>query len=166
MVQGDVKIADFGWSVHAPTSRRTTLCGTLRSYWFVLLSYLWLLILILTILWCCIVFGMYHTIILLLNKIELNYFVSYCATFLFLPFVFFLYHFPLLFFTFLLFIIFPFLLSQWPCLYLPPLLLFTFLFSLLPSSFLSFFRWPFLYSTPSHLFPLYLLFFTFFTYLF
>ncbi len=25
----DVKIADFGWSVHAPTSRRNTLCGTL-----------------------------------------------------------------------------------------------------------------------------------------
>ena len=25
----DVKIADFGWSVHAPTTRRTTLCGTL-----------------------------------------------------------------------------------------------------------------------------------------
>ncbi len=22
-------IADFGWSVHAPSSRRTTLCGTL-----------------------------------------------------------------------------------------------------------------------------------------
>ena len=32
LVQGDVKIADFGWSVHAPTSRRTTLCGTLRFY--------------------------------------------------------------------------------------------------------------------------------------
>lgn len=28
-MQGDIKIADFGWSVHAPTSRRTTLCGTL-----------------------------------------------------------------------------------------------------------------------------------------
>lgn len=28
-VTGDVKIADFGWSVHAPSSRRTTLCGTL-----------------------------------------------------------------------------------------------------------------------------------------
>jgi aurora kinase len=27
--QGDIKIADFGWSVHAPTSRRTTMCGTL-----------------------------------------------------------------------------------------------------------------------------------------
>jgi len=27
--KGDIKIADFGWSVHAPTSRRTTLCGTL-----------------------------------------------------------------------------------------------------------------------------------------
>ncbi|XP_076357849.1 aurora kinase C-like [Tachypleus tridentatus] len=26
---GDLKIADFGWSVHAPSSRRATLCGTL-----------------------------------------------------------------------------------------------------------------------------------------
>lgn len=26
---GDLKIADFGWSVHAPSSRRRTLCGTL-----------------------------------------------------------------------------------------------------------------------------------------
>lgn len=26
---GDIKIADFGWSVHAPSSRRTTMCGTL-----------------------------------------------------------------------------------------------------------------------------------------
>jgi aurora kinase len=26
---GEVKVADFGWSVHAPTSRRNTLCGTL-----------------------------------------------------------------------------------------------------------------------------------------
>jgi serine/threonine protein kinase len=26
---GELKIADFGWSVHAPTSRRSTLCGTL-----------------------------------------------------------------------------------------------------------------------------------------
>ncbi|ORX74659.1 kinase-like protein [Linderina pennispora] len=26
---GDLKIADFGWSVHAPNSRRHTLCGTL-----------------------------------------------------------------------------------------------------------------------------------------
>eukprot|EP00995_Heteronema_vittatum_P008071 NODE_323_length_1483_cov_288.808229_g234_i0.p1 GENE.NODE_323_length_1483_cov_288.808229_g234_i0~~NODE_323_length_1483_cov_288.808229_g234_i0.p1 ORF type:complete len:341 (-),score=110.17 NODE_323_length_1483_cov_288.808229_g234_i0:387-1409(-) len=26
---GNLKIADFGWSVHAPSSRRTTLCGTL-----------------------------------------------------------------------------------------------------------------------------------------
>ncbi|XP_071502360.1 aurora kinase C-like [Diadema antillarum] len=26
---GDLKIADFGWSVHAPSSRRTTLCGTM-----------------------------------------------------------------------------------------------------------------------------------------
>jgi len=27
--KGDLKIADFGWSVHAPTSRRATMCGTL-----------------------------------------------------------------------------------------------------------------------------------------
>jgi Protein kinase domain len=27
--KGEVKIADFGWSVHAPSSRRNTLCGTL-----------------------------------------------------------------------------------------------------------------------------------------
>ncbi|XP_064393241.1 aurora kinase C-like isoform X2 [Halichondria panicea] len=27
--KGDLKIADFGWSVHAPSSRRNTLCGTL-----------------------------------------------------------------------------------------------------------------------------------------
>lgn len=27
--KGEVKMADFGWSVHAPSSRRTTLCGTL-----------------------------------------------------------------------------------------------------------------------------------------
>ena len=27
--QGDLKTADFGWSVHAPSSRRTTLCRTL-----------------------------------------------------------------------------------------------------------------------------------------
>ncbi|CAB9530609.1 MAP kinase-activated protein kinase 2 (Fragment) [Seminavis robusta] len=27
--QSEIKIADFGWSVHAPTSRRNTLCGTL-----------------------------------------------------------------------------------------------------------------------------------------
>lgn len=26
---GDIKIADFGWSVHAPSLRRTTMCGTL-----------------------------------------------------------------------------------------------------------------------------------------
>ncbi|XP_041454748.1 aurora kinase C-like isoform X2 [Lytechinus pictus] len=26
---GDLKIADFGWSVHAPSSRRNTLCGTM-----------------------------------------------------------------------------------------------------------------------------------------
>jgi len=28
-INGRVKIADFGWSVHAPTGRRQTLCGTL-----------------------------------------------------------------------------------------------------------------------------------------
>ncbi|XP_005101959.1 aurora kinase C [Aplysia californica] len=28
-LKGDVKIADFGWSVHAPSSRRQTMCGTL-----------------------------------------------------------------------------------------------------------------------------------------
>ena len=28
-LKGQLKIADFGWSVHAPSSRRTTLCGTL-----------------------------------------------------------------------------------------------------------------------------------------
>lgn len=27
--RGETKIADFGWSVHAPTSRRNTMCGTL-----------------------------------------------------------------------------------------------------------------------------------------
>ncbi|XP_037068191.1 aurora kinase C-like [Pollicipes pollicipes] len=27
--KGDIKIADFGWSVHAPSSRRGTMCGTL-----------------------------------------------------------------------------------------------------------------------------------------
>ncbi|KAK4877260.1 hypothetical protein RN001_009766 [Aquatica leii] len=27
--KGEIKIADFGWSVHAPSSRRATLCGTL-----------------------------------------------------------------------------------------------------------------------------------------
>jgi serine/threonine protein kinase len=27
--KGELKIADFGWSVHAPTARRQTLCGTL-----------------------------------------------------------------------------------------------------------------------------------------
>jgi serine/threonine protein kinase len=26
---GELKLADFGWSVHTPTARRTTLCGTL-----------------------------------------------------------------------------------------------------------------------------------------
>ncbi|KAM0747553.1 kinase-like protein [Meredithblackwellia eburnea MCA 4105] len=28
-INGELKIADFGWSVHAPSNRRTTLCGTL-----------------------------------------------------------------------------------------------------------------------------------------
>lgn len=28
-LRGELKIADFGWSVHAPHSRRTTFCGTL-----------------------------------------------------------------------------------------------------------------------------------------
>ncbi|XP_015918512.1 aurora kinase C [Parasteatoda tepidariorum] len=28
-LNGEMKIADFGWSVHAPSSRRTTVCGTL-----------------------------------------------------------------------------------------------------------------------------------------
>ncbi|KAI8048907.1 kinase-like domain-containing protein [Syncephalis plumigaleata] len=28
-IHGELKIADFGWSVHAPSHRRTTLCGTL-----------------------------------------------------------------------------------------------------------------------------------------
>ena len=28
-MKGELKIADFGWSVHAPHTRRTTLCGTL-----------------------------------------------------------------------------------------------------------------------------------------
>lgn len=28
-VAGELKVADFGWSVHAPNSRRRTLCGTL-----------------------------------------------------------------------------------------------------------------------------------------
>ena len=28
-MKGNLKIADFGWSVHAPSSRRKTLCGTL-----------------------------------------------------------------------------------------------------------------------------------------
>lgn len=27
--RGGLKLADFGWSVHAPNSRRNTLCGTL-----------------------------------------------------------------------------------------------------------------------------------------
>ncbi|KAI9803318.1 MAG: hypothetical protein M1825_002109 [Sarcosagium campestre] len=28
-MNGDIKISDFGWSVHAPTNRRQTMCGTL-----------------------------------------------------------------------------------------------------------------------------------------
>ena len=28
-LKGELKIADFGWSVHAPEARRQTLCGTL-----------------------------------------------------------------------------------------------------------------------------------------
>jgi aurora kinase, other len=28
-LKGEIKIADFGWSVHSPSSRRQTLCGTL-----------------------------------------------------------------------------------------------------------------------------------------
>eukprot|EP00871_Galdieria_phlegrea_P002667 jgi/Galph1/3400/GphlegSOOS_G2025.1 len=28
-IRGELKIADFGWSVHAPNSRRMTMCGTL-----------------------------------------------------------------------------------------------------------------------------------------
>lgn len=28
-VNGEIKIADFGWSVHAPSNRRNTMCGTL-----------------------------------------------------------------------------------------------------------------------------------------
>ncbi len=28
-MKGDLKIADFGWSVQAPSSRRATMCGTL-----------------------------------------------------------------------------------------------------------------------------------------
>ncbi|CAI8016007.1 Aurora kinase A [Geodia barretti] len=28
-LRGDLKVSDFGWSVHAPSSRRTTMCGTL-----------------------------------------------------------------------------------------------------------------------------------------
>lgn len=28
-MDGNIKIADFGWSVHAPSSRRATMCGTL-----------------------------------------------------------------------------------------------------------------------------------------
>ncbi len=28
-IQGTIKIADFGWSIHAPSNRRLTICGTL-----------------------------------------------------------------------------------------------------------------------------------------
>ncbi|KAF8241622.1 kinase-like protein [Wilcoxina mikolae CBS 423.85] len=28
-IHGEIKLSDFGWSVHAPNSRRTTMCGTL-----------------------------------------------------------------------------------------------------------------------------------------
>jgi serine/threonine protein kinase len=28
-LDGELKIADFGWSVHTPSTKRTTLCGTL-----------------------------------------------------------------------------------------------------------------------------------------
>lgn len=28
-LKGELKIGDFGWSVHAPNARRQTLCGTL-----------------------------------------------------------------------------------------------------------------------------------------
>ncbi|KAK3327235.1 kinase-like domain-containing protein [Cercophora scortea] len=28
-IHGEIKISDFGWSVHAPSNRRTTVCGTL-----------------------------------------------------------------------------------------------------------------------------------------
>ncbi|KAH0608449.1 uncharacterized protein H6S33_001583 [Morchella sextelata] len=28
-IHGEIKISDFGWSVHAPNQRRTTMCGTL-----------------------------------------------------------------------------------------------------------------------------------------
>jgi serine/threonine protein kinase len=28
-IKGELKISDFGWSVHAPTDRRKTICGTL-----------------------------------------------------------------------------------------------------------------------------------------
>ncbi|KAG8761293.1 spindle assembly checkpoint kinase [Serendipita sp. 396] len=28
-IDGEIKIGDFGWSVHAPSNRRTTMCGTL-----------------------------------------------------------------------------------------------------------------------------------------
>jgi serine/threonine protein kinase len=29
-INGELKIAEFGWSVHALSSRRTTICGTLN----------------------------------------------------------------------------------------------------------------------------------------
>jgi aurora kinase, other len=28
-IHGEIKISDFGWSVHAPNNRRQTMCGTL-----------------------------------------------------------------------------------------------------------------------------------------
>lgn len=28
-INGDVKLADFGWSVHAPSLKRQTMCGTM-----------------------------------------------------------------------------------------------------------------------------------------
>ena len=28
-IHGEIKISDFGWSVHAPNNRRNTMCGTL-----------------------------------------------------------------------------------------------------------------------------------------
>ena len=28
-IHGEIKISDFGWSVHAPNGRRQTMCGTL-----------------------------------------------------------------------------------------------------------------------------------------
>ncbi|KAK0634947.1 threonine protein kinase [Bombardia bombarda] len=31
-IHGEIKISDFGWSVHAPSNRRTTFCGTLDYF--------------------------------------------------------------------------------------------------------------------------------------